>query len=339
MISYAGNREDVLLRRLFPDAPHGFYVDVGAGHPVVGSLTKHFFDRGWRGINIEPAKWLHDRLCEERKGDTNLNVAVAAQAGKMTLYECPPEYWGLSTLSADEAAKQRQAGIPGEERIVEVTTLAHVFETYVESEIDFLSIDVEGLEKDVIEGGDWERWRPRVVIVEATQPNTTVQTHESWEPLLKEARYVFAYFDGLNRFYIREEDADLTDRFSVPVNLFDGFEPYEYVNQIEKLHEGAIRNQSLLVAELVLRESCQATVRSLWDEKRRLSEKIEELTYRLQRTQASSASPLPQDVGPLALSLARVISRMGVRHPRLSFLPKLLVRTAIKIRRLLASPR
>ena len=64
MVSYAQNHEDVLLRRVFPDEPNGFYIDVGANDPVRDSVTKHFYDRGWHGINIEPAeRSLQATLC------------------------------------------------------------------------------------------------------------------------------------------------------------------------------------------------------------------------------------------------------------------------------------
>ena len=63
MISYAQNQEDVLLRREFPDCTNGFYIDVGANDPVWDSVTKHFYDRGWHGINIEPGLEPYEPLC------------------------------------------------------------------------------------------------------------------------------------------------------------------------------------------------------------------------------------------------------------------------------------
>jgi hypothetical protein len=92
--------------------------------------------------------------------------------------------------------------------------------------IDFLKIDVEGWEEAVIRGGDWQRFRPRVVLVEATQPNSPRPSHAAWEPLLLEAGYLFAYFDGLNRYYVRKEDEDLLAHFATPPNVFDKFQPY-----------------------------------------------------------------------------------------------------------------
>jgi len=94
---------------------------------------------------------------------------------------------------------------------------------------------VEAHEREVIEGGDWKRWRPRVIVIEATKPYTNIPIHDLWEPLLFEADYLFATFDGINRYYVRAEDRDLVPLLSIPVNVLDRYIPYEYLRQIEEL--------------------------------------------------------------------------------------------------------
>jgi peptide methionine sulfoxide reductase MsrB len=54
LITYAQNQEDIMLHRALRDVQKGFFIDVGAQHPVVDSVTKFFYDQGWRGINIDP---------------------------------------------------------------------------------------------------------------------------------------------------------------------------------------------------------------------------------------------------------------------------------------------
>ena len=76
-------------------------------------------------------------------------------------------------------------------------------------EIDFLKVDVEGAEPDVLAGGDWRRFRPKVVLVEAVAPGSMAPSHAEWEPILFGDGYGFAFFDGLNRFYVAEEAAAL----------------------------------------------------------------------------------------------------------------------------------
>ena len=77
MISYSQNREDVLLNRLFPERSSGFYIDVGACYPVIHSVTKLFYDRGWRGINIEPLPSLSAVLTNDRPRDINLRMGLS----------------------------------------------------------------------------------------------------------------------------------------------------------------------------------------------------------------------------------------------------------------------
>jgi FkbM family methyltransferase len=268
MISYAQNGEDVLLERLFGRQREGFYVDVGASDPTDLSLTRHFYERGWRGVNVEPVPDAYARLCAERPRDRNLNVGVAAAARAMTFYEVADQTV-LSTFSAEQAAVYRAEGRRVVERPVKVVSLAEVCAAHVDQPIDFLSIDVEGLEREVLAGGDWQRWRPRVVLLEATRPNTTIPTHDEWEPLLLEAGYLFAYFDGLNRFYVRGEEPALLEAFRVPVNVCDNYVSYAYVRQIEDLRrvEAALRGRAadaerhLELARVACAES-QAEVKS-----------------------------------------------------------------------------
>ena len=201
IISYADNFEDVLLRRVFPRGTPGFYIDVGAFDPVALSVTKHFSDAGWRGINIEPVPALYERLVAGRSRDINLNVGLSDHEGSLTLYEAP----SVPTWSADRGIMTGWFRVnPADlvERTVRVTTLARVCEQHVAGTIDFLKIDVDGHEREVLAGGDWARWRPRVVLVEAYRPQT-------WEPQLLAADYLFAVFDGVNRVYVRAEDRSL----------------------------------------------------------------------------------------------------------------------------------
>jgi FkbM family methyltransferase len=228
MISYADNHEDVLLRRAFPHEPSGFYIDVGAFDPVEHSVTKHFYDRGWRGVNIEPNPRPFARLQNERTRDVNLNLGLSDRDGEITIYDAPSACWSVDmNLITGWFGANREDVIA---RQIRVTTLAKVCEDHVPEgvPIDFLKVDVEGHEHEVLAGNDWERWRPRVVLVEANGV-------ESWEPMLLSADYHFAFFDGVTRFYVRGEDRRLLPVLSVPANAGDGYRVHGYVNYIEEL--------------------------------------------------------------------------------------------------------
>lgn len=221
MTSWAQNLEDVMLARALQDVAQGFYVDVGAYDPDVDSVTRHFYERGWRGINIDPIPAQLEAFTRTRPRDVNLCVAAGAQAGTMRCYDFSPV--GLSTLDADVAAGMRARGFDCREIEVPVRTLAGIVDEHGNGTIDFLKIDVEGAEAAVLAGCDFARHRPRIVVVEATAPMTSRATHEAWEPSLLRRGYVFAWFDGLNRFYVRREDADLLRHFRVQPNVFDNY--------------------------------------------------------------------------------------------------------------------
>src|SRR5262245_26066783 len=96
MISYAQNLEDVLLERVFGGKTNGFYVDVGAHDPERLSVTKHFYDKGWRGINVEPVPASHQKFVEQRPRDINLAVAAGREEGDRELFV--PEDPALSSF-------------------------------------------------------------------------------------------------------------------------------------------------------------------------------------------------------------------------------------------------
>ena len=199
---FGQHNEDQTLLELMEDfTDRGFYIDVGAWDPDESSVTKYFYTRGWSGINIEPADVAFRRLTEERPRDINLQCAVGAFAGTRRIYyvDVAP---GLSTLVA-RIAEPAFARYGGHESTVDVRTLADICREYVPAgaKIDFLKIDVEGLEFDVIAGADWHAYRPRLLCIEATEPNTDIPSWRPWDPMLTAVGYKFLRSDGVNRFY------------------------------------------------------------------------------------------------------------------------------------------
>ena len=125
MISYAQNGEDIVLWRAFRDQKSGFYIDVGANHPVSDSVTKLFYDRGWRGINIEPQAALLVELQRARPRDINLGIGLAEAEGTMALHELP-DTDGLSTFSPDLIGHYASEARAMRVREITVKTLAGV---------------------------------------------------------------------------------------------------------------------------------------------------------------------------------------------------------------------
>lgn len=242
-VSYAQNYEDVMLQRAFRTVETGFFIDVGANAPVGDSVTYLFYERGWRGVNIEPVSQWFEMLAEVRPDDINLNAAIADSADSLTLYDVPDT--GLATADPAIAARHRLEGRTVLERKVPAYTLNAVCARHAPAVIQFLKIDVEGAEASVLRSIDLDRYRPQVILVEATLPNSTTVSYAEWEPLITGKRYDFVYFDGLNRFYAAQECAGLKAAFSAPPNVLDDFMQYR-----EVMHRQAIeRLQAQLDAE------------------------------------------------------------------------------------------
>jgi FkbM family methyltransferase len=146
----------------------GFYVDIGAFSPFACSNTKLFHRRGWRGINIDPTPGVMDAFRVARPDDVNLEVGIGSHDGEMTFYTFGVPCV-LNTSSHMLAAEASQT-LGYDPRIVRVPVvrLDSVLGRYAPEDriIDFMSIDVEGNELDVVQSNDWSKYRPEVLAVE-----------------------------------------------------------------------------------------------------------------------------------------------------------------------------
>lgn len=168
-LSWSQDGEDMILRRMFEGEGSGFYVDVGAHHPFRFSNTCYFHRRGWRGINIDANPAAIDEFRRHRPSDINLCVGIAKASGKLVFHRFNEP--ALDTFDSQLAAER--AALPGcqlvGKREIAVMPLSHILARHLPDgvEIDFLSIDVEGLDLDVLKSNDWRRFRPRILLVEA----------------------------------------------------------------------------------------------------------------------------------------------------------------------------
>jgi FkbM family methyltransferase len=218
--SYAQNFEDVMLWRALGHIENGFYIDVGAQDPVIDSVSKAFYEKGWRGIHVEPTSKYAEMLRHARPDETILQAAVADEIGTITFYEIPET--GLSTADV-EIANRHRSQFTVVQTSVPCITLAEVFALAKERIVHWLKVDVEGFERQVLAGWGSSQVRPWVVVVESTLPLTTIQSHQQWEAILLGYGYEAVYFDGLNRYYISEQQPELKTAFQAGPNVFDGF--------------------------------------------------------------------------------------------------------------------
>ncbi len=230
--SYSLNFEDVILHRAFAGRERGFYVDVGAGHPRFENDTCALHEKGWVGINVEPNEAFIEAFREARPSDRNLCLALSDAEGELLYHEIPGT--GLSTCDAAQAAAHAARGHEIRMRRVAVSTLARVLDEAGAPTVDLLKVDVEGLEEQVLAGNDWTRFRPRVVLVEATFPESPERRPTGVRQFLEERGYRHALFDGLNDFYV-EQDFEAHGAFALPPNVFDGF----VLREVADLHAEA----------------------------------------------------------------------------------------------------
>ena len=265
-ISHAQNFEDVMLWRALMHVEKGFYIDVGANAPDVDSVTKAFYERGWSGINIEPLLSHHLDLERERPRDINLRCAAGAFHGEINLWECDIRGWATADKSV--IAQHSANGHKGIFYKVPVLTLTEICAANAKNEIHFLKVDVEGFEKSVIKGMDFSRFRPWILVIEATQPNSTIEVYNSWESIITVNGYSFGYADGLNRFYVANEHAELLASLRYPPNVLDGFALSE--NHFFSRIEGHKAQQSDIRAQQEAARALQAESQSQQSEAKAL---------------------------------------------------------------------
>lgn len=259
IVSYAQNQEDVVLHRLLRAAPTGRYVDVGAGHPVLDNVTHLLHLAGWRGIDVEPMAREAGMLRAARPDDVVVEAALGATAGTIELFEAPLENRGATTADADVAERYRDAGQIFQPFIAPVRTLDEVLAEHPQGELHLVKIDVEGAELDVLRGFDLGRHRPWVLVIEATEPNSTVAAAHRWEHLVLDAGYTCTLFDGLNRFYVRNDLPRVAELLAVPANVFDDWVSHE-VGELRREVQGAAAHIANLEHSLATAEAYAATL-------------------------------------------------------------------------------
>jgi len=206
-VAYSQEGEDLILDRIFARKRSGFYVDVGAHHPHRYSNTFLFYLRGWRGINVDPlpgTKALFDKL---RPRDINLELAVLRDRRCATYFEFnDPAVNGFDAHLVNSRESQ------GRYRLLRTTEraalpLREILATYlpIGTVIDFLSVDVEGMDLEVLESNDWERYRPRVVLAEIRGSSLSSITSDPVHVFMRNQGYDLFAKSMQTVFFVRED--------------------------------------------------------------------------------------------------------------------------------------
>jgi FkbM family methyltransferase len=202
-MSYAQEGEDAVLMRIFGKQRRGFYVDIGCHHPHRFSNTYAFYRRGWRGICVDPLPGVARRFRFWRPRDIALELGISETPDTLTyhLFNEP----AINTFSAELA--QERDGINRwrivDRRQIPTLPLATVIERHLPGDvqrIDLLSVDVEGLDLQVLRSNDWQRYRPRVVVAEClktdvadwpSDPVVSLMRSQAYRPVAKTVNSVF----------------------------------------------------------------------------------------------------------------------------------------------------
>jgi FkbM family methyltransferase len=167
-LSYAQEGEDMVLKRIFNNQLEGFYVDVGAHHPVRFSNTYGLYKLGWKGINIEPNPDSFNLFKQYRLRDINLNCGVAKKNGSLEYY-----MFDEPALNTFDNGILRDRIQSTDYKLmntvdIEVVTLASLLNKHLPDnmKVDYLTVDVEGLDLEVLQSNDWVKFRPKWVLVE-----------------------------------------------------------------------------------------------------------------------------------------------------------------------------
>ena len=206
---YSQFLEDYILAIIFKDIKKGTYIDVGANNPNNDSVTNYFYLKGWRGINIEPIDYWYKELVKFRPNDINLNIGISDRSENLILSVISTKNNKLvdvlSTFDPTVLKTALHDGYSYTSRSVPVKPLNDVLQDYHMKDINFISIDVEGMEAKVLHGIDLKKHRPWVFIIEAVEPRTITRSDGKWKNILTDNNYIYVMFDGINVYYVAKE--------------------------------------------------------------------------------------------------------------------------------------
>ena len=207
-LSYAQEGEDLVLARLFEveDGP-GFFVDIGAHHPVRYSNTYYFYRRGWTGLNVDALPGTANLFRRMRPKDITVECGIGAKEGFLTYFAFNDP--ALNTFSAQEAKMINHPPYHVVNKVqLPVMTLAKLLDQQLPKgmAIDFMTVDTEGLDHDVIASNDWDRYRPKVVLVELLNTGIADLPSNPTARLLQGHRYQL-YAKTCNTFFFLAQEA------------------------------------------------------------------------------------------------------------------------------------
>lgn len=185
--TYSQEGEDILLHRIFYNETRGFYVDIGAHHPFRFSNTKLLYDMGWRGINIEPNPDVAELFEKWRPNDINLSVGVSLEKGQLKYFRF--DHAALNSFSEEV----KKSLLPRLKDTLEIETapLRDILKKHLKpgQSIDFMNVDAEGMDLEILQSNDWNQFRPSAIMIEAEHGTIDNLLESEMHLFLKEKGY------------------------------------------------------------------------------------------------------------------------------------------------------
>ena len=190
-LCYSQNGEDLILNRLLENKEKGFFIDVGAHHPIRFSNTYLFYKKGWSGINIDAMPGSMTKFNKIRPKDINIECGVGLKNDQKTFYQFNET--ALNTFSKKEALSKNKDGYKIiKSNFLQVESLENLLDKYMprNTKIDFLNIDVEGKDEEVLISNNWEKYKPNYILVEILREKYIANPNSSIKKFLKSIGYI-----------------------------------------------------------------------------------------------------------------------------------------------------
>ena len=207
--TYSQEGEDMVLQRIFENKQNGFYIDVGAHHPKRFSNTYCFYQKGWKGINIDPMPESMKLFKKLRPRDLNLEFGIAEKEGILKYYIFnEPALNSFSKSLSSERNKTQNSYYIKKVINIEVKPLYKVLDTFLNNQkIDFLNIDVEGLDLQVLKSNDWSKYRPKIILVEILKSSLHDIDKDPIVEFMKEKKY-FIYAKQVHTVFFKDNNSN-----------------------------------------------------------------------------------------------------------------------------------
>lgn len=203
--SYSQSGEDIIISDLFHRLQmlHPTYLDIGANDPVSLSNTYRLYIRGSRGVCIEPNPAMYRKLAAKRKADICINAGIAFdEKDEADFYVFPEKFHGLNTFSKAEAdfwaeTGNDEIGRHKPEQIIKVRliNINEIMDKYLSPQPNLISVDVEGLDLEIVKSIDFQKYKPDVFCIETLgfiEGNKEIKKTDITDFFLKNGYFVYA---------------------------------------------------------------------------------------------------------------------------------------------------